>query len=265
MSNRHEPSFDAREQDHADTSQIEGHEDELDSAERATAVLLAVSHALTGWDSFERASERLLRDLADALGLAAGALWLPTGETLVASTIWSTKEVDRMALEGALRPLRLTRGSCLPGRAWERREPTHRAMSTGSGGAERWPSAPDGLRAHVALPAWTGEEVLGVIELYAASNAEFNTRLMHVLSTAGHLLGTLFSRRRGELKLSPLTARELEVLTLAAQGKTGRRIAEQLEISPATVKTHFEHIFSKLEVGDRTSAVAQALRGGLIG
>jgi DNA-binding NarL/FixJ family response regulator len=78
------------------------------------------------------------------------------------------------------------------------------------------------------------------------------------------VLGAAFARRRGELKLSPLTARELEILMLAADGLTGRRIAELLEISPATVKTHFEHIFRKLDVGDRTSAVARAIRGGLI-
>jgi ATP/maltotriose-dependent transcriptional regulator MalT len=87
---------------------------------------------------------------------------------------------------------------------------------------------------------------------------------MQVLGIAGHVLGTLFASRRGELKLSPLTARELEVLTLAAHGLTGRRIAQELEISPATVKTHFEHIFRKLGVSDRTAAVAQGLRGGLI-
>jgi DNA-binding NarL/FixJ family response regulator len=153
---------------------------------------------------------------------------------------------------------------CLPGSAWKRREPIRQAVP--SDGEDRQPPqcAPAGLQAQVALPAWTGEEVLGVVALYATANAELSKRLMQVLETAGHLLGTLFARRRGELKLSPLTARELEILTFAAQGLTGRRIAERLEISPATVKTHFEHVFRKLGVSDRTAAVAQAIRGGLI-
>jgi DNA-binding NarL/FixJ family response regulator len=114
------------------------------------------------------------------------------------------------------------------------------------------------------VPVCVGEEVLGVVELYARSHAELSARLIGVLGTAGQLLGTVFARRRGELKLSPLTARELEVLALAADGLTGRRIAERLQISPSTVKTHFEHIFRRLGVRDRTSAVAQAIRGGLI-
>jgi DNA-binding NarL/FixJ family response regulator len=49
-----------------------------------------------------------------------------------------------------------------------------------------------------------------------------------------------------------------------AQGLNGRNIAERLAISRATVKTHREHISAKLGVSDRTSAVAYALRGGLI-
>jgi DNA-binding CsgD family transcriptional regulator len=236
---------------------------ELDSAERATAILVAVSHALISWDSFEHASERLLRDLSGALGVAAGALWLPVRETLAMRTIWAAHGIDRTSLESALRPLRLPRGSALAGSAWERREPVYQPIS---GAEERaCDGRPDGLHAHIALPAWTGREVLGVIELYSATNAALSKRLMQVLGIAGHVLGTLFASRRGELRLSPLTARELEVLALAAQGFTGRRIAEALEISPATVKTHFEHIFRKLRVSGRTAAVAQALRGGLIG
>jgi DNA-binding CsgD family transcriptional regulator len=254
-------THDAADREGARGTHTESRRSELDDDGRATAVLLAVSHAITGWDTFEHASERLLRDLSGALGLVAGALWIPAGDALVATTIWSAPEIDGTALENALRPLRLPRGTCISGRAWELREPLHRAIPAPDGDESR----PRSLRAHLAMPAWTGDEVLGVIELYAASDAPFGKRLMHVLGTAGHLLGTLFARRRGELKLSPLTARELEILTLAAQGLTGRRIAEQLEISPATVKTHFEHIFRKLDVSDRTSAVAQAIRGGLIG
>ena len=54
-------------------------------------------------------------------------------------------------------------------------------------------------------------------------------------------------------------------VALAARGLKGKAIARELDISPATVKTHFEHVFRKLGVSGRTAAVAQALRGGLIG
>ena len=54
------------------------------------------------------------------------------------------------------------------------------------------------------------------------------------------------------------------MLQLAAQGFGGRQIAERLVVSPATVRTHFEHIYEKYGVSDRASAVAKALRDGVI-
>jgi DNA-binding CsgD family transcriptional regulator len=61
-----------------------------------------------------------------------------------------------------------------------------------------------------------------------------------------------------------LTARELEVLELAADGRSAPTIAIELSVSVATVRTHFGHIYDKLEVGDRAAAVAKALRLGMI-
>jgi DNA-binding CsgD family transcriptional regulator len=61
-----------------------------------------------------------------------------------------------------------------------------------------------------------------------------------------------------------LTPRELEILSLAADGHTGPAIAAALVVSPATVKTHFQHIYAKLDVSDRAAAVAKAMRLGLI-
>ena len=61
-----------------------------------------------------------------------------------------------------------------------------------------------------------------------------------------------------------LSARELEVLTLIAQGETNRGAAARLFISEATVKTHLLHIYEKLEVNDRAAAVAVAYERGLL-
>jgi len=61
-----------------------------------------------------------------------------------------------------------------------------------------------------------------------------------------------------------LSDRELEVLTLVAQGETNRGVAGRLYISEATVKTHLLHIYAKLEVSDRAAAVAAAYERGLL-
>ncbi|MGD2158493.1 MAG: LuxR C-terminal-related transcriptional regulator [Anaerolineales bacterium] len=58
--------------------------------------------------------------------------------------------------------------------------------------------------------------------------------------------------------VEPLSARELEVLQLLAQGLSNREIAENLIISPGTVKTHVHNICGKLNVRNRTEAVARA-------
>lgn len=61
-----------------------------------------------------------------------------------------------------------------------------------------------------------------------------------------------------------LTAREIEVLNLIAQGRTNRQIAESLTISPGTARVHVQHIIAKLEVSDRTEAAVRASELGLL-
>jgi DNA-binding NarL/FixJ family response regulator len=61
-----------------------------------------------------------------------------------------------------------------------------------------------------------------------------------------------------------LSERELEVLTLIAQGETNRGAAARLFISEATVKTHLLHIYEKLGVNDRAAAVSAAYERGLL-
>ena len=61
-----------------------------------------------------------------------------------------------------------------------------------------------------------------------------------------------------------LTAREIEVLKLIAQGRTNRQIAKSLTISPGTASVHVQHIIAKLEVSDRTEAAVRASELGLL-
>ncbi len=78
-------------------------------------------------------------------------------------------------------------------------------------------------------------------------------------SVAGRLMGLM-----REPAPAALTAREIEVLTLVAQGQTNADIGRALHISEATVKTHLLRTFAKLEVSDRTAAVTTAMALGLL-
>lgn len=61
-----------------------------------------------------------------------------------------------------------------------------------------------------------------------------------------------------------LTDRELTVLQQLTHGKSTREVAEHIHVSEETVKTYLKQIFRKLGVHDRTEAVAEAFRRGLV-
>ena len=61
-----------------------------------------------------------------------------------------------------------------------------------------------------------------------------------------------------------LSAREVEVLRLIAGGNSNKLIADRLDLTEATVKTHLTHIFEKLGVEDRTQAAMAAVKRGIV-
>ena len=70
--------------------------------------------------------------------------------------------------------------------------------------------------------------------------------------------------RRNRAPETALSAREVEILELLAQGLGNRELARELFISEATVKTHLVHIYAKLGVETRTAAVSVAVERRLI-
>lgn len=61
-----------------------------------------------------------------------------------------------------------------------------------------------------------------------------------------------------------LSARETEILQLIAKGVSNNEAAGMLNLSKATIRTHLEHIYRKLEVTNRVEAVTEGLRKGII-
>ena len=229
-------------------------------AEREIAAHVAVAEALAGWESFETGVTLLLCNLAEAMDFDAGVLWVPRDELLRPECVWQSPalQVDVGATKA---PLSFPIGSGLPGLAWQLAEPVvapprPREEAPGEGECT--------LRAVLAFPALHADEVLAVLEFHSRDRPELTERLVRSLTGISYELGGFLSRRRGELSPGALTPRELSVLQLAARGLSGPRIAAELGLSPATIKTHFEHIYEKLGVGDRGGAIAEALRLGLI-
>lgn len=96
-------------------------------------------------------------------------------------------------------------------------------------------------------------------ELFRAVRAAAKGESALAPAVASRLLGRM--RAPAEEQLSE---REVEVLQLVAKGNSNRLVGRALHISEATVKTHLVHIFGKLNVSDRTSAVTVALERGIL-
>jgi DNA-binding NarL/FixJ family response regulator len=190
-------------------------------------------------------------------------MWIPQGDVLVPRVVRRSDSAEGVELlESVIRQLRLPRGIGLAGRAWERAEPI--AVSSLQDDPRFATGVLDRLSGAVAVPAMHAEHVLAVLEFFLCEPADSSDRFRRSLSGIGHELGRFLAHRGGELKPSTLTPREVEVLQLAANGRSGNEIAASLTVTPATVKTHFERIYLKYGVSNRASAVAKAIREGLI-
>lgn len=101
-----------------------------------------------------------------------------------------------------------------------------------------------------------GNEILSAIRSTRGREAE-------TIFGAKHARGSVEGKAMHEI-VEPLSEREMEVLRMIASGATNQAIAERFVITVGTVKSHIHHIFGKLDARNRTEAVAQARKLGLI-
>jgi len=80
---------------------------------------------------------------------------------------------------------------------------------------------------------------------------------------AKKVLDELHTTKEEQDTSDALTKRELEILTLIAQGLENKEIAQKLVVSEATVRTHVSNTLGKLHLASRTQAALYALREGL--
>ena len=155
---------------------------------------------------------------------------------------------------------------------------------------------PDIVLMDLKLPGMGGVETTGIIckefpdasiimlsthdgeeDIYRSLQAGART---YLLKTAAReeLIDTIRSVHAGKRCISPaigarlaermthaeLTARELDVLKLIANGKSNKEIGSALQIAEVTVKLHVGHILAKLKVNDRTQAATTALQRGIL-
>ncbi len=103
------------------------------------------------------------------------------------------------------------------------------------------------------------DQIRAAVEAVARGEAALDPAIQH------HVLAAVSSPQDATPTDAPddLTPREIEVLTLIAEGLTNTEIADRLVVSAATVKSHVNHIFAKIGVRDRAQAVVYAYAHGL--
>ena len=101
-------------------------------------------------------------------------------------------------------------------------------------------------------------------ELFQAVRAVYRGESIIQPGVAARILDRFSQLSRQAVDSGGLSERELEVLRLISRGAANKEIGASLSISESTVKTHVANIFQKLDVNDRTDAVTQALKKGII-
>ena len=115
-----------------------------------------------------------------------------------------------------------------------------------------------GARGYV-LKGVPPSEILKVLRAVAEGEAHFGSEIALRLTNSFSAPGS----PSPEEPFSELTSREREILDLIAQGHNNAKIARQLFVSPKTVRNHISHIFTKLQIADRTRAILRAREAGL--
>ncbi|HEU4739893.1 MAG TPA: SpoIIE family protein phosphatase [Solirubrobacterales bacterium] len=165
-----------------------------------------LASSLIEGESLDQVAPRFLEIVADLLRWEAGALWevVDDGNPLRLVSGWSAHDLDARPLWRRSRELSFTKGTGLPGDAWQSGQialaPDYRDYPTT---APRYQvSAELGLEAALAIPVPTGspEYVLAVAEFHTTAFNPQSEELMGLLSGFADQLGTFIARRRAEAK-----------------------------------------------------------------
>jgi DNA-binding CsgD family transcriptional regulator len=236
-----------------------------DSVARKLGAHAAVSRALDEWQDFDDGAQALLSGLAVAMQLSFGVLWVPERVVLTAKVVWHLEAASLALLADITRNRHPGYGGPTLGRAWKARQPvTSNEPDVGEPPRRAAAIRDAGIAAAIAIPAVAVDETLAVLEFFSPERVDPTERLLRALNGIGHEIGYFLARHRGDLVAPILTPRELQVLQLAARALSAAAIAAEMQISPATVKRHFEDAYARLGVSDRAAAVAVAMRQGLI-
>jgi PAS domain S-box-containing protein len=159
---------------------------------------LAVARVLSGGLEPEETYQALLAAIGGSLGWTLGAAWEVDGERLHCVQTWRAGD-EAAEFEALSQRLTLARGEGLPGRVWERSEPSWIVDTPGEGNFPRAEAARRaGLHAAFCFPMLGPDGTLGAIELFTREAREPDGELLASMAVIGSQVGQFVARRRAE-------------------------------------------------------------------
>jgi PAS domain S-box-containing protein len=159
---------------------------------------LAVARVLSGGAEPEETYEALLAAIGESLGWDLGAAWEVDGERLRCAQTWRRND-DGAEFEAMSQRMMFARGEGLPGRVWERGEPSWIVDTPDDVNFPRAEAARRaGLRAAFCFPVLGPEGTLGAIEFFTGEAREPDDELLASMAVIGSQVGQFVARRRAE-------------------------------------------------------------------
>jgi two-component system response regulator NreC len=116
-----------------------------------------------------------------------------------------------------------------------------------------------GARGYMVKTTAPGKLIAGIRQAAVSEDLDANG-----MSRQAPDLKALAESERSYSRISPLTSREQEVMTLLAEGRTVREVAAELSLSIKTIEAHKLNLMRKLDIHNRASLVDYAVRSGFV-
>ncbi|MDQ0268601.1 response regulator transcription factor [Cytobacillus purgationiresistens] len=123
----------------------------------------------------------------------------------------------------------------------------------------------DTITSLIIVPICTGNVVIGyIISFQLEDDVAFNDEMLSLYTQFGKLVSSFTNPTHKQKKEHELSNREVEVMSRVANGEILKQLVEAMGISEATIKQYIKSVIKKLGVHNRTQAVAELVRRGII-
>ncbi len=204
---------------------------ELRRAEEEVRLLQAISMDVSAAPDLDSALKVVLRHVCERTGWIIGQAWIPAadGAAVECSNAWFTSAQGLEEFRLGSEKVRLSPGIGLPGRVWLSKRPAWvKDVSVDSNFPRIALARAAGLKAALALPIISGDEVIAVIEFFMREPHSEDERLVKLIATVAAQLDLAIERKRAEEQLRRAQAELAHVVRVTTMGELASSIAHEV-------------------------------------